>query len=112
MAKKEIVPNSIDENASAAKVEKLDKKAIKAKAEETKAKKESKKNKAKKAKANAEPKRNRVKETFSELKKVTWPSFGKTMAQTGMVLGVVAIFAVLVFGVDALLIWIFSLING
>ena len=68
--------------------------------------------KAKKAKANAQPKRNRMKETFGELKKVSWPTFGKTMAQTGMVIGVVAIFALLVLGVDLFLGWIFGLISG
>lgn len=68
--------------------------------------------KAKKAKANAQPKRSRMKETFGELKKVSWPTFGKTMAQTGMVIGVVAIFALLVLGVDLFLGWIFGLISG
>lgn len=112
MAKNNIVPQAVDNNNSL-KLSKADKEAIKARNQEQKlAKKEKKANKAKKAKANAEPKRNRVKETFSELKKVTWPTFGKAMAQTGMVLGIVAIFAVLVFGVDALLSWLFSLING
>ena len=68
--------------------------------------------KAKKAKANAQPKRSRMKETFGELKKVSWPTFGKTMAQTGMVIGVVAIFALLVLGVDLFLGWIVGLISG
>ncbi len=68
--------------------------------------------KAKKAKANAQPKRSRMKETFGELKKVSWPTFGKTMAQTGMVIGVVAIFALLVLGVDLFFGWIFGLISG
>ena len=64
------------------------------------------------AKKDGEPKRNRLKETFGELKKVTWPTFGKTMAQTGMVIGVVAIFALLVLGIDTLLAWLFKLISG
>ena len=68
--------------------------------------------KAKKAKVNAQPKRSRMKETFGELKKVSWPTFGKTMAQTGMVIGVVAIFALLVLGVDLFLGWIVGLISG
>ena len=68
--------------------------------------------KAKRAKANAQPKRSRMKETFGELKKVSWPTFGKTMAQPGMVIGVVAIFALLVLGVDLFLGWIFGLISG
>jgi len=98
MAKKNIVPQTLDENKQVSKV--------------NKAEKPKKDKKAKAKKANNEPKRSRVKETFSELKKVTWPTFGKTMAQTGMVIGVVAIFAVLIFGVDILLGWLFSLING
>ena len=68
--------------------------------------------KAKKAKANAQPKRSRMKETFGELKKVSWPTFGKTMAQTGMVIGVVAVFALRVLGVDLFLGWIVGLISG
>ena len=35
--------------------------------------------KDKSAQAEKPKKRSRVKETFAELKKVTWPTFGKTM---------------------------------
>ena len=42
----------------------------------------------------------RIKETFSELKRVTWPSFGKALKATGVVLGIVLIFLVLVTGVN------------
>lgn len=61
--------------------------------------------KAKKAKdkKSETPKRSKIKETFSELKKVSWPSFKKTMAQTGMVISVVAIFMLLVLGFDTLI---------
>ena len=45
-------------------------------------------------------KRSRTKETFSELKKVNWPSFGKTMKQTGMVLSVVVLFTLVVLAID------------
>lgn len=45
------------------------------------------------AKPKEKKKRGRVfKETFSELKKVTWPSFGTVVKQTGIVLGVVVLF--------------------
>ena len=54
---------------------------------------------------------NKTKETISELKKVSWPSFGKTMKQTGMVISVVAIFTLLVLGIDSLLSWLISLIG-
>lgn len=53
----------------------------------------------------------KTKETISELKKVSWPSFGKTMKQTGMVISVVAIFTLLVLGIDSLLSWLISLIG-
>ena len=56
-------------------------------------------------------KRSRVKETFSELKKVNWPSFGKTIKQTGMVLSVVLIFTLLVLGIDSLVSYIIRLLT-
>ena len=40
------------------------------------------------------------KDAFAELKKVTWPTFPKTMKQTGVVLGVVLFFLILLFGFD------------
>lgn len=57
---------------------------------------------AKTAKQDAQkkPRRSRIKETFSELKKVNWPTFGKTMKQTGMVLSIVVIFTLVVLGID------------
>lgn len=67
-----------------------------------KAPKKDKKDKSKKAVKNREPKRSRTRETISELKKVSWPSFGKTMKQTGMVISVVVIFMLLVLGFDTL----------
>ena len=54
--------------------------------------------------------RSRTKETVSELKKVSWPSFGKTLKQTGMVISVVLIFMLLIIGIDQLLIWLLSLL--
>ncbi len=80
--------------------------------------KEVKKDKQAKAKnkkvknANAQPKRSRVKETMGELKKVSWPSFGKTMKQTGMVISVVLIFTLVVLGIDSLLGWLLKLITN
>ncbi|MFR6640251.1 MAG: preprotein translocase subunit SecE [Christensenellales bacterium] len=41
-----------------------------------------------------------MKETFSELKKVTWPSFGEVVKQTGIVLVVVLAFLVVLIGFD------------
>ena len=48
-------------------------------------------------------KRGRVKETFAELKKVTWPTFGKTVKQTGAVLLVTVFFLVILLVMDQLL---------
>lgn len=42
----------------------------------------------------------KCKEVFSELKKVTWPSFGKVVKNTGIVLAVVVIFLVVITVVD------------
>lgn len=55
--------------------------------------------------------RSRTKETFSELKKVNWPSFGKTMKQTGMVLSIVVVFTLLVLGIDSLVGYLISLLT-
>lgn len=52
----------------------------------------------------------KTKETVSELKKVTWPSFGKVCKQTAIVLGVVLFFTVVLFGIDRLLAWLFGLL--
>ncbi len=48
-------------------------------------------------------KRSRVKETFAELKKVTWPTFGKTMKQTGAVFIVTVFFLIILLVMDQLL---------
>ena len=42
----------------------------------------------------------KAKDVFSELKKVNWPTFGKVVKQTGIVLAVVLIFLVVIFGFD------------
>ncbi|MDE5896646.1 MAG: preprotein translocase subunit SecE [Clostridia bacterium] len=42
----------------------------------------------------------KLKETFSELKRVSWPTFGKAVKATGVVLVIVLIFTVVVTGVN------------
>lgn len=42
----------------------------------------------------------KVKEVFSELKRVTWPTFGKAVKATGVVLVIVLIFTVIVTAVN------------
>ena len=52
-----------------------------------------------------------IKESVSEIKKVNWPTFGKVVKQTGMVITVVLICTLILFGMDRLLSWIFSLLT-
>ena len=42
----------------------------------------------------------KIKETFSELKRVTWPTFPTVLKTTGVVLVIVFAFLVIVAGVD------------
>ncbi len=51
-----------------------------------------------------------IKEIVSELKKVSWPTFGKVMAETGVVLVVVLFFLLIILGFDSLLSWLFTLL--
>lgn len=55
--------------------------------------------------------RSKVKATFGELKKVTWPSFGKVVKQTVVVLSVTLIFLIVIMGIDQLLYHLFNLIK-
>lgn len=67
----------------------------------------------KKANANNTEKRTlaqKTKATVSELKKVTWPTFGQTVKQTGVVIGFVLIFIVILLGLNSLFGWLFNLI--
>ena len=63
-----------------------------------------------KAAKTKEKKRGKIKETFSELKKVTWPSFATVVKQTGIVLAVVVIFLVVLTGFDLLLGWLYDVL--
>ena len=53
----------------------------------------------------------KVKGAFSELKKVTWPSFGSVVKKTAVVLSVTAIFLVVVIGIDQLLYLLYNLLT-
>ena len=53
-----------------------------------------------------------IKEIISELKKVTWPTFAKVMAETGIVLVVVLFFLLIILGFDSLFTWLFNLLVG
>jgi preprotein translocase subunit SecE len=54
----------------------------------------------------------KFKEVFSELKKVTWPSFGKIVKTTGVVLAVVLFFLVIIGLVDFGLSWLIGKITS
>lgn len=54
----------------------------------------------------------KTKDIFSELKKVSWPSFGKVLKETGIVLAVVLVFLVLITAFDAGLQELLHLIPG
>ena len=53
----------------------------------------------------------KVKAAFSELKKVTYPSFGSVVKRTAVVLAVTAIFLVVVIGIDQLLYLLYDLLT-
>jgi len=55
-------------------------------------------------------KHNRIKEMGSELKKVSYPTFKKTVQQTGVVLSVVLLFTLVLFGIDRLLAFLYGLL--
>lgn len=48
---------------------------------------------------------------FSELKKVSWPGFGRVVKETLVVLSVTAIFLVVVIGIDQLLYLLYNLLT-
>lgn len=54
----------------------------------------------------------KLKETFSELKKVTWPTFPKVVKSTCVVLGVVVIFLVAVTCINQLFQFLLELLTG
>lgn len=54
----------------------------------------------------------KLKETFSELKRVTWPTFPKVLKSTGVVLVVVLVFLVVVTGINFGLQALLDLVTG
>ncbi|MBO4939846.1 MAG: preprotein translocase subunit SecE [Clostridia bacterium] len=53
----------------------------------------------------------KCKETFSELKRVTWPTLPTVLKTTGVVLVVVFAFLVVITGIDSLLGWLLGLLS-
>ena len=87
-------PKAVVAESVVAKVDKTKSKKI------TNHKKEKKEGLGKKAKA-----------VVSELKKVTWPTFGELSKQTGIVLGFCLVFVVILLGLNSLFGWLFSLVS-
>ena len=54
----------------------------------------------------------KTKETASELKKVTWPSFAEVVKKTGVVIAFVVVFGLFLYGVNTLLGWLVGLLVG
>ncbi len=54
----------------------------------------------------------KIKEVFSELKKVTWPTFGKVMKATGTVIVIVVLFLIVITAVNYGLSELLQLITG
>ena len=54
----------------------------------------------------------KFKEMWSELKKVSWPGFTKVVKQTGIVIGVVLVFLVVLTGIDFGLKELLDLVRG
>ena len=71
----------------------------------------SKKKKVKKEKKPSKIAR-KSKETISELKKVSWPTFKETVKRTGVVLGIVIFFGIILFAFDYVLTVLSSLLAG
>ena len=54
----------------------------------------------------------KVKEVFSEIKKVSWPGFGKVVKQTSVVIGVSLLFMIIITLMDLGLGWLLRLLTG
>lgn len=89
-----------------------EKQEVSVKGQKEESKKES--NKKKKSKKDKKPSKfvRMFKETGSELKKVTWPTFKETVKRTGVVLGVVIFFGLILFAFDYILTVLSSLLSN
>ena len=54
----------------------------------------------------------KLKEVFSEIKKVSWPSFGKVIKSTGVVIAVIVVFLIVLTGINYGLNSLLGLISG
>ena len=53
----------------------------------------------------------KIREVISELRKVIWPTFPRAVTQTGVVLGFVVVFSIIIFGMDMGLGQLFQLLT-
>ncbi len=106
----EISADSVVEEQPVAKKSKKEVAPVVEKAEDKKT--DDKKTVNKKAKKEKKPSRIKkgIKEIGSELKKVSWPTFRKVCKQTGIVIGVVALFTLVLFGIDRLASLLYTLL--
>lgn len=81
-------------------------------AEQKQKDKDKQKDKKKKDKKGKRKFGQRTKETFAELKRVTWPTFGETMKKTGLVIAVVLFFGLALFAIERLLSWLYTLLTS
>jgi preprotein translocase SecE subunit len=79
--------------------------------QEAKAEKAKRKEKVKKEKSDKPSFGSRVKDFFLEIKRVSWPTGTQTFKQTTVVLGVVFVFAVILFGINFGLTELFNLLT-
>ena len=80
--------------------------------EKTKAKDKKVKTTKKVKKANTNTLGDKIKGTYNELKKVSWPSFGRVVKQTGVVLAFVISFVVILLGFNSLFGWLYDLFTS
>ena len=118
MSKKQKVENNQTEEVveeQVVEVEETSKKKTE-KVVENKNKKDNKNSKDNKKKDKKKEKKGgigkKVRETASELKKVTWPTFGEVVKKTGIVVSFVVIFGLFLYGINTLLGWLVSLLAG
>ncbi len=96
-----------------AKSKNVDEEVVKTEVVATKDNKQQKKTDKKKDKKPAKEKKTglfkKLRESWSELKKVSWPTFSSVVKKTGIVILVVLLFTVVLFGIDYGLGWVYKL---
>ncbi len=96
-----------------AKSKTVDEEVVEVEVVETKDDKQQKKADKKKDKKPAKEKKpglfRKLRESWSELKKVSWPTFASVVKKTGIVILVVLLFTLVLFGIDYGLGWVYKL---